>query len=100
MSDDSAEDVIRLKVSNELHRMFGLMEKRYMRYNKILEEMSPEEALDIMLATLTTKGPPAPPVGPPQPTSANRPDTRSSTRLGQCVSFFVVTTKLLLTKCR
>ena len=57
--------------------MFGLMEKRYMRYNKILEEMTAEEGLDIMLALLTAKtaSQPAPTTSITRSAANSRPTT-------------------------
>ena len=44
-----------IHVEAELRKFFGIMEKRYEPFRQILEEISPEEACDILLSFLGSR---------------------------------------------
>ena len=48
-----------INVETELRKFFSIMEQRYEPYRKILEEVSPEEACDILLNFLGSRNIPA-----------------------------------------
>ena len=56
---ESATEMITRKqsVDKDLRNMFDMMERRYERYNKILEHITPEEGCDIILSLLGSRTP-------------------------------------------
>ena len=60
ITKEVALDVLQrgMSIDQDLRNMFSVMERRYERYNKILEEISPEDGCDILLSLLGSRANP------------------------------------------
>ena len=57
ITKETVQDLLQrgMNVDQDLRTMFSVMERRYERYNKILEEITPEDGCDILLSLLGSR---------------------------------------------